>query len=217
MKARASLAIACLSLVALLCGSLLKASPVQANPELYLPQGTPIEVQPSLSLSGAAGAMSKGAALTFTVKKDVVIRGWIVIPKGALVRGIVTTNIGNETATPAAAPEAATATPNMLGTAMTALNNATFSFEWLQLPAGKVRLDNQPQSVETALIGIGASVFSSASSLLGIMKGQSSPGNAGPDLSVHSLLEAHIAHDVHVPAISQEPEPASENSGFIDR
>lgn len=221
MNFRFRFAVVASALGTALAASALQCIPAAANPDFYLPQGTPILVQPALSLKDAASSMGSGTALNFSVKKDVVVDGWVVIPHGALVRGVVTTNMkggGNGLSLPApAASGSAGGMDGMLSAAMGVVNNATFAFSWVQVPAGKVRLDDHPQSVATALMNIGAGAFAAAGNISGMLNKQSPAGGTGGDMAVHAALEAHLAHGVHVPGVSPVAESAAENGGFIDR
>jgi hypothetical protein len=215
MNIRSIFSRATLSAITICATLITQIQPAEAHHDLYLPAGTPIDVQLALSLPSLS-EMHNGAPLSFIVKHDVIVDGWVAVPHGALVRAIVSTTAAANTNTEATPLPASSSGPSgLLGTATNALNNATFSFEWVQLPGGKVHLDNQPQSVVTALMGIGYGAFSAASSVLGALKNQSGVSAGIPDLSIHSLLEAHIAEDVHVPALGREPQAPAPDDGFI--
>jgi hypothetical protein len=171
-----------------------------------------------MSLGSLSHGAGKGATVNFSVKKDVVVDGWVAIPKGALVRGVITTSTTADPNAPQPATTAAAGTSGLLTTATTALNNATFAFEWVQLPAGKVRLDNSPQSLETALLEIGAGAFAVMNSVMGALKNQGGGGGiGGGDMGIHASLEAHLARGVHVPGLGPAADTSNADSGFIDR
>jgi len=96
-----------------------------------LPSGTVVTLVPA-GTGSFANLHNVGDPVDFTVMKNVIVNGWIVIPKGAPAHGTI----------------ADLTRPGVRFGGKLSQASLKFSFEWVQLVAGKLKLDDAPVEVK---------------------------------------------------------------------
>ncbi len=96
-----------------------------------LPAGTTITLVPE-GTGSMANLHNVGDPIDFTVKNPVIVNGWVLIPKGAPAHGTI----------------ADLTRPGVRFGGKFSQASLKFSFEWVQLVAGKLKLDDTPVEVK---------------------------------------------------------------------
>jgi len=192
-----SFALTSLLSFAFACATVASASAEQtpSSAVVLVPAGTVITLTPN-GTGGMAGAHNVGDPIDFTVMKSVIIDGWVVIPKGAPAHGTIA--------------DLTSAGVRFGGGFSQA--SLKFSFDWVQLVAGKLKLDNTPVEVKGRQIKRKVTVFG--------MKRDTPDAGFDPFLTaVENGVDSTTASSVHVPTSQRATalEQAEQTNTFIDK